>query len=80
MGALQLDADKKYLYFKDNGVGISADKLKLIFDDVFSSNKKGGTGLGLSFCKRVMLSFGGDISCKSVEGEGVEFCLKFPAN
>jgi len=75
-----LDADKKYLYFKDNGVGISADKLKLIFDDFFSSNKKGGTGLGLPFCKRVMLSFGGDISCKSNVNEGVEFCLKFPAN
>jgi len=75
-----LDADKKYLYFKDNGVGISADKLKLIFDDFFSSNKKGGTGLGLPFCKRVMLSFSGDISCKSNLNEGIEFCLKFPAN
>jgi signal transduction histidine kinase len=72
-----LDADKKCLYFKDDGVGISADKLELIFDDFFTSNKKGGTGLGLSFCKRVMLSFGGDISCKSKVGEGVEFCLKF---
>ncbi|MDX1949850.1 MAG: HAMP domain-containing sensor histidine kinase [Rickettsiales bacterium] len=74
-----LDADKKCLYFKDDGVGIPADKLELIFDDFFTSNKKGGTGLGLPFCKRVMLSFGGDISYKSVEGEGVEFCLNFPA-
>jgi len=24
-----------------------------------------------------MLAFGGDISCKSKEGEGVEFCLQF---
>jgi two-component system CAI-1 autoinducer sensor kinase/phosphatase CqsS len=72
-----LDADKKFLYFKDDGVGIPADKLELIFDDFFTSNKKGGTGLGLPFCKRVMNAFGGDISCKSVEGEGVEFCLNF---
>jgi signal transduction histidine kinase len=42
-----------------------------------TSGKKGGTGLGLPFCRRVMKAFGGDISCKSVAGEGVEFCLKF---
>jgi two-component system, CAI-1 autoinducer sensor kinase/phosphatase CqsS len=72
-----LDADKKCLYFKDDGVGIPADKLGSIFDSFFTSNKKGGTGLGLPFCKRVMLAFGGDISCKSVAGEGVEFCLRF---
>ena len=74
-----LDADKKFLYFKDDGVGIPADKLELIFDDFFTSNKKGGTGLGLPFCKRVMKAFDGDISCKSKVSEGVEFCLKFPA-
>jgi len=75
-----LDDDKKCLYFKDNSVGIPADKLESIFDSFFTSNKKSGTGLGLPFCKRVMKAFSGDISCKSVEGEGVEFCLKFPAN
>lgn len=75
-----LDSDKKCLYFKDNGVGIPADKLESIFDSFFTSNKKGGTGLGLPFCKRVMNAFDGDISCKSIEGEGVEFCLKFSTN
>ena len=72
-----LDADKKCLYFKDNGVGIPKDKLESIFDNFFTSNKKGGTGLGLPFCKRVMQAFGGDIACTSIEGQGVEFCLKF---
>lgn len=67
-----------YLYFKDNGIGISKTQLPNIFDDFFTSNKKSGTGLGLPFCKRVMQAFGGDISCKSEEGEGVEFCLRFP--
>jgi two-component system, CAI-1 autoinducer sensor kinase/phosphatase CqsS len=72
-----LDADKKCLYFKDDGVGIPADKLEFIFDDFFTSDKKGGTGLGLPFCKRVMLAFGGDITCNSPKDKGVEFCLKF---
>ena len=74
-----LDSDKKCLYFKDNGIGISKDKLPYIFDNFFTSNKKSGAGLGLPFCKRVMQAFGGYISCKSVEGEGILFCLKFPA-
>lgn len=74
---LKSDDDFNYLYFKDDGVGIAADKLEHIFDDFFTSDKKGGTGLGLPFCKRVMQAFNGDIACKSVEGEGVEFCLKF---
>ena len=72
-----LDNDKKCLYFKDDGVGIPADKLPHIFESFFTSNKKGGTGLGLPFCKRVMQAFGGDIICESKEGEGVEFYLKF---
>ena len=72
-----LDDDKKCLYFKDNGVGIPKDKLESIFDSFFTSNKKGGTGLGLSFCKRVMKAFGGDISCKSKEDEFTEFVLNF---
>jgi two-component system CAI-1 autoinducer sensor kinase/phosphatase CqsS len=72
-----LDGDKRCLYFKDDGIGMTKDKLEFIFDDFFTSDKKGGTGLGLPFCRRVMQAFGGDISCKSVEGEGTEFCLKF---
>ena len=75
-----LDANNKCLYFKDNGVGIPADKLESIFESFFTSGKKDGTGLGLPFCKRVMTAFYGDISCKSKEDEGVEFCLKFSAN
>ncbi|MFT6106429.1 MAG: two-component system CAI-1 autoinducer sensor kinase/phosphatase CqsS [Rickettsiales bacterium] len=72
-----LDGDKRCLYFKDDGIGMTKDKLEFIFDDFFTSDKKGGTGLGLPFCRRVMQDFGGDISVKSTLGEGAEFCLKF---
>ncbi len=68
------------VYFKDDGIGISADKLPHIFDDFFTSNKKGGTGLGLPFCKRIMQAFDGNIICESREREGVLFSLKFPIN
>ncbi len=67
-----------YLHFQDYGPVIPQDKLPYIFDSFFTNNKKGGTDLGLSFCKRVMQVFGGDITCKSKEDKGVIFCLKFP--
>ena len=74
---ISLDSKHKHLYFKDDGIGIDENKLPFVFDDFFTSNKKGGTGLGLPFCKRIMQAFGGDIRIKSIKGKGVEFCLKF---
>ena len=63
---------------KDTGPGISPENFDKLFDPYFTSTKKGGTGLGLSYCKRVMLAFDGDITCNSVEGEYTEFVLSFP--
>ena len=67
-----------YLHFKDDGIGINEEKLPHIFDSFFTDGKKEGTGLGLPFCKRVMMSFDGDIFAKSEVGCGVEFILRFP--
>jgi len=63
---------------RDTGPGIAKDNLTRIFDPFFTSGKKGGTGLGLAYCKRVMRLFGGDITCESVQGEYTEFTLGFP--
>ena len=74
---LETSNQANFLHFKDYGTGIEQDKINHIFDDFFTSDKKGGTGLGLPFCKKVILAFGGDISCKSIEGEFTEFVLSF---
>lgn len=63
---------------RDTGPGIAREHLDMIFDPFFTSGKKGGTGLGLPYCKRVMRLFGGDIGCDSVLGEYTEFTLSFP--
>ncbi|MBL6955837.1 MAG: response regulator [Chlorobium phaeobacteroides] len=63
---------------KDTGPGIPSENLPRLFDAYFTSGRKGGTGLGLAYCKRVMESFKGDITCDSVEGEYTEFILTFP--
>ncbi|NTW51673.1 MAG: response regulator [Chlorobiaceae bacterium] len=66
------------LYVRDNGPGIPPENITKIFDPFFTFGKKGGTGLGLAFCKRIMRSFGGDITCNSEKGKFTEFVLSFP--
>ena len=63
---------------RDTGPGIPPENLGRLFDAFFTSGKKGGTGLGLAYCKRVMKAFGGDITCESRQHEYTEFTLEFP--
>lgn len=76
---ITLNRDKKfnYLIFRDTASGISADFFATLFHQ-FDSHSKEGSGLGLAFCKMVMRSYGGDITCDSKEGEYTEFTLVFP--
>lgn len=63
----------------DNGPGIAPDVLARLFEPFSSAGKSGGTGLGLAYCQRVMLAFGGSIECESVQGQYTQFTLRFPA-
>lgn len=71
------EGDYNYLSFKDTAKGAPPEILQSMFNG-FYSKRSGGTGLGLTFCKNVMQSFGGDIEARSVEGEYMEFLLSFP--
>jgi len=66
----------------DTGMGISPDKLSLIFEPFFrcggKNEKHSGSGLGLTFCKKIMESHKGCIAVSSKEGEGTTFVLTFP--
>ncbi len=75
---LQRGESRNRVIIRDNGPGIAKEILGKIFDPFFTSRKKGGTGLGLTFCKRVMHSCKGDITCNSEYGEFTEFILSFP--
>jgi len=66
----------------DTGAGIPQDKLPFIFEPFFRAAGKEerhrGSGLGLTFCKKIIESHGGTIGSTSKEGKGTTFTLKFP--
>ncbi|MGR6839998.1 ATP-binding response regulator [Aliivibrio wodanis] len=78
--SIKLQKGKSFntLVFRDTGPGISSNILPHIFDEFFTHNKEGGSGLGLSYCLRVMHSFSGNIACYSQQGKFTEFVLSFP--
>ena len=77
--------DKVQISVKDNGIGISEENKKLIFDrfnQVVDENAevKGGSGLGLTISKQLITLHGGHIYVESEVGIGSEFIIILPAN
>ena len=69
------------IHFEDNGIGIEPRFFNRIFEHfkrLHTQDKYQGTGLGLSLCKKMAVSYGGDISVKSAHGEGSTFTIKLP--
>ena len=63
---------------EDSGIGIAPDKLDAVFEsftqaDASTTRNFGGTGLGLTICRRLVGMMGGDMSVESVLGEGSTF-------
>jgi len=67
---------------KDNGVGISKEDQKRVFNAFTqaksSENVGGGSGLGLAICKKLAEHMHGDVYVTSVPGEGSTFTLEIP--
>ncbi len=62
----------------DSGRGMSADETKRIFED-FYTTKEGGSGLGLSIVRRLVMDLHGTINVDSAPGEGTRFIIDIPA-
>lgn len=82
---LSIENNNASIYFevKDNGIGISKDKLETVFDSfaqgsVGINRKYGGTGLGLTIVKKLVDILGGDIKVQSIAGEGSSFTFELP--
>lgn len=75
--------DKIFISVKDEGVGISKDDQKKVFDRFYKTDPsrgkdKTGTGLGLAITKEIIKAHGEQITLESEEGEGSEFMFSLP--
>lgn len=67
----------------DTGCGIPNDKLQKIFDAFYTTKEadargQGGTGIGLSLCRKIIEAHKGRIRVESEVGKGTTFTLKLP--
>ena len=86
--AITSQSNDKYVLLKvrDNGIGISKEDQRIIFDKfgraaIHEQNRKGGVsgfGLGLNYVDQVMQAHGGKVTVASELGKFSEFTLYIP--
>ncbi len=66
------------IVFRDSGRGMSAEQVRKLYHPFYTTKKDGGMGLGLSVCRSIVRSYGGDIAVQSEVGKGTEFRITLP--
>ncbi|KPQ07342.1 MAG: Signal transduction histidine kinase [Rhodobacteraceae bacterium HLUCCA12] len=77
------DAPILSLTVTDNGIGMDRAVVERLFQpftqgEQTTTRKFGGTGLGLTICKRIVERMGGDIAVDSQPGRGAQFRVRLP--
>jgi len=78
---LPIDASRQLvLSVSDTGMGIPVDQQALLFTPFAQAQQKqsqrfGGTGLGLTICRRLLTLMGGSITLASTPGQGSRFTV-----
>jgi signal transduction histidine kinase len=71
------------LSVSDTGIGISPADQERVFDEfsqIRTPASRGGWGLGLAICQRLVTAMGGSISVESEPGRGSTFRVRLPAS
>jgi signal transduction histidine kinase len=74
----QASHDRFQLIVKDDGPGMSADRLEDLFGPLAEQQPERGRGLGLYLLRRVAEAHGGRAWANSLEGKGTTFYLELP--
>ena len=77
------DVDLVEFCVRDTGIGMKASEIDRLFEpfeqaDGSSTRRHGGTGLGLTICRRLVDMMSGELKVTSVPGRGTEFCVTLP--
>ncbi len=86
-GCVRLNAfprgDRIFFQVHDEGVGMTDEETKLIFDrfyqlDSSTTRRYGGVGLGLNLVKKMVEKMSGTVVVESIKGEGSTFTVELP--
>ncbi|WP_254884114.1 HAMP domain-containing sensor histidine kinase [Aquimarina sp. TRL1] len=72
-----IEANEVVIRVSDNGIGISKEYERKIFEPKFTT-KSSGMGLGLGMVKNIVETYKGSITFVTKEGEGTIFTVRFP--
>lgn len=80
---LTADIDDAWIAVRDDGPGIPAGELPMVFDrfyraDAVRNTSTHGSGLGLAISQEIVRKQGGEITVRSVEAEGSTFLVRIP--
>ncbi|MGQ9655934.1 MAG: two-component system sensor histidine kinase NtrB, partial [Thermodesulfobacteriota bacterium] len=67
-----------YVEIRDTGEGIPSERLEEIFQP-FVTTKKGGSGLGLPLCRKIVMDHHGEITISSEPHKGTSVLISLPA-
>ena len=79
----KLKDNKVIISIEDQGIGISEEDLKYVFERFYRADKSrtratGGTGIGLTIVKSIVSSHGGEVKLESKLGDGSKFTIILP--
>jgi signal transduction histidine kinase/CheY-like chemotaxis protein len=80
---LERKGDNLLLEVSDTGIGIAGDQLQRVFERFYQvdgtmSRRYGGAGLGLALVKEIVERHGGQVSARSMPGQGSAFLVVLP--
>ena len=69
----------------DTGIGMTAEQQARLFEeftqaDATTTQRFGGTGLGLALSRKLARMMGGDVTATSEPGKGSTFTLRLPVH
>ena len=80
---IRFDDDNVYLEVQDEGIGISQDEQKKVFDKFYRAenaqkNSVKGSGIGLTLVNHIVRAHRGDVTIESERGKGTKVTIKLP--
>ncbi|WP_071459630.1 PAS domain-containing protein [Bacillus massilinigeriensis] len=73
----EVNGNNALITIKDNGKGISAERIKMLGEPYYANNEK-GIGFGLMICQKIIENHHGELTILSKKGEGTTVKVQLP--